>query len=204
MSAWQTKTCGSTGSVPILVMLLTAWGLKCSCLMAHAAGLPSHVQSPVTHYSQGFLGLTLCLERKKAGMQERKFRSQRDHVFRWEILAGSSRSVENADCEHGSSPNIRQRPANDTQLLPEMQQTHTLLQSLKAGDKTDWICLVYKLPLTYFLNLRKMWLAKELKKKLKNKSQSLRVECTLASMTCAFVGQQNQSRMALKQRRRQI
>lgn len=104
-----------------------------------------------------FLELTLCLERKKAGMQRRKHRSQREPMFRKEFLAGISRSVENAEYELGSSPNLRRRHANDTQVLPEMQLTHTLLQSLEAGDKTDWICLVCKLALTYFLNLWKMW-----------------------------------------------
>lgn len=84
-------------------MMLTA--MKCSWLMAHGAGLLSHV--PVSYYIQPgrFLGLTLS--RKKEGWDAGEKIQVTDLMFRKEILASTSRSVENAEHEHGSLPNLR-------------------------------------------------------------------------------------------------
>lgn len=66
MSAWQTKTRGSTGNIPIFVMLLTAWGMKCSVSWLMGQDSPA-VLSLLWHTTAGESFRAYTVSQKKEG-----------------------------------------------------------------------------------------------------------------------------------------
>lgn len=162
MSAWQTKTRGSTGNIPIFVMLLTAWGMKCSVSWLMGQDSPA-VLSLLWHTTAGESFRAYTVSQKKegwdAGENTRHRESSCSGKKSLPALAGQWKMQSMSMAAHQIS-------GRDLQMRlrhPWNAATHTLLQSLEDGDKTDWISLVYKPAITYFLIFWKIWLAKELK-----------------------------------------